>query len=39
MSKEYTEEDCICNNLDHSILNYYCPLNGNIEENEGEENE
>jgi hypothetical protein len=27
----YDEEDCICNNLDHSILNYFCPLNGNVE--------
>ncbi len=23
------EEICTCNNLDHTILNYYCPANGN----------
>ena len=26
------EEICTCNNLDHSDLNYYCPVNGNVNE-------
>ena len=26
-----SEEICTCNNLDHSMLNYYCPVNGNVE--------
>ena len=25
------EEICTCNNLNHTILNYYCPANGNVE--------